>query len=103
MISTSMLCNVYASKLSYPNSDRETVAVSRVREEVSLRESNAETYLLSDGSYECVVYANDKYFRDENGEYVQIENRIIDRETIINDISYDYSNKSGKGRIFHKC
>lgn len=33
---------------------------TRVQEVASLRETNSETYLLSDGTYECVVYAYDK-------------------------------------------
>ncbi len=34
----------------------ETEAV-RVAEVESLRETNSETYLMSDGTYQCVVYA----------------------------------------------
>ena len=29
-------------------------------------DSTSETYLMSDGTYECVVYAENKYYLDEN-------------------------------------
>ena len=51
--------------------------VTRVREDVSLRTTNSETYLLSDGTYECVVYAEDKYYTDENNTLVRIDNSIV--------------------------
>lgn len=41
---------------------REPVRVEEVSE---LRERNADTYLLSDGSYECVVYSENKYYKNE--------------------------------------
>lgn len=49
----------------------------RVREVVALRETNSETYLLSDGSYECVVYAGDKYYRDDRNGLKLIDNTLI--------------------------
>lgn len=89
------------------NADQENIpangtaaSVSRVREEVSLREANSETYLLSDGSHECVIYAGNKYYRDDNGEYVPIDNGIVDKETTIKGISYDFSNKAGEYRFY---
>lgn len=44
----------------------EQATVTRVQEVEALRETNSETYLMSDGTYECVIYAYDKYYADEN-------------------------------------
>lgn len=41
-----------------------------------MRETNSETFLLSDGTYECVVYAYDKYYADENDALHPIDNTI---------------------------
>ena len=43
-------------------------AVTRVQEIEFLREKNSETYLMSDGKFECVVYADNKYYMDANEE-----------------------------------
>ncbi len=69
--------NVYAERDDIP-ANGTAAPVSRVREEVSLREANSETYLLSDGSHECVIYAGNKYYQDDNGGYVLIDNEIVD-------------------------
>ncbi len=54
----------------------ETEAV-RVSEVESLRETNSETYLMSDGTYQCVVYAEDKYYLDSNDTLQRIDNTIV--------------------------
>lgn len=54
----------------------ETEAV-RVAEVESLRETNSETYLMSDGTYQCVVYAEDKYYLDDNDTLQVIDNTIV--------------------------
>ena len=51
--------------------------VVRVREIEDLRTTNSETFLLSDGSHECVVYAEDKYYEDETHRLQLIDNTII--------------------------
>lgn len=51
--------------------------VVRVREIEELRTTNSETFLLSDGSHECVVYAEDKYYEDETHGLQLIDNAII--------------------------
>lgn len=56
------------------NREQQAVQVKTVDE---LRETNSDTYLLSDGSYECVVYSEDKYYKNTRGEYVEIDNTII--------------------------
>lgn len=53
-----------------------TQTVTRLYEVETLRETNSETYLLSDGSYECVVYAEDKYYYDDSQSLKRIDNSI---------------------------
>lgn len=50
--------------------DDENTDVARVREVSELRTENSDTWLLSDGSYECVVYSYDKYVSKYDGEMV---------------------------------
>lgn len=54
-----------------------TATVTRVQEIEFLREKNSETYLLSDGKFECVVYADNKYYMDANEELKLIDNSIV--------------------------
>lgn len=54
---------------------------TRVQELEGLRETNAETYLMSDGTYECVVYAEDKYYWDDSGDLLEIDNSIVPLST----------------------
>ena len=54
-----------------------TPAATRVQEIEFLREKNSETYLMSDGKFECVVYANNKYYMDTDGELKIIDNSIV--------------------------
>lgn len=49
----------------------------RVKEVEPLRETNSETYLMSDGTYQCVVYAEDKYYLDDNDTLQVIDNTIV--------------------------
>jgi hypothetical protein len=51
--------------------------VTRVEEVLHLRETNSETYRLSDGRYECVVFAEDKYFRNDANQLQLIDNSIV--------------------------
>lgn len=59
-----------------------------------LREVNSDTYLLSDGSFECVVYSEDKYYKDTHGEYKEIDNTIIGASRSDNWGEYAYKNAS---------
>jgi len=52
-------------------------AVTRVQEIEFLREKNSETYLMSDGKFECVVYADNKYYADADGQLKLIDNSIV--------------------------
>lgn len=52
-------------------------SITRVQEVEALRETNSETYLMSDGTYECVVYSYDKYYVDETSTLQLIDNTIV--------------------------
>ncbi|MBQ3252874.1 MAG: DNRLRE domain-containing protein [Oscillospiraceae bacterium] len=56
---------------------QENAPVQRIQEIVSLRETNSETYLLSNGNYECVIYAGDKYYRDGRNALKPIDNTLV--------------------------
>lgn len=66
--------------------------VVRVGEVEALRETNSETYLMSDGTYECVVYAENKYYPDENEVLQPINNAIVAASDGANLLSTQYTN-----------
>lgn len=44
----------------------------------SQRESNVKHFLLPDGSFEAIVYSDDVHRKDVNGNWVDIDNRLLD-------------------------
>ena len=56
-------------------------APTRVTEVEVMRQTNSETYIMSDGSYECVVYAYDKYYEDADKSLQLVDNRIVPAKT----------------------
>ena len=74
--------------------------ITRIKEEVELREPKADTFLMSDGSYECVVYSCDKYFENDSGKLVEIDNSIVNTELTIGEESYAYVNKANSTMIY---
>lgn len=50
---------------------------SRLMEIESMREKDTETYLMSDGSYQCVVYAYDKYYEAADKTLQLVDNKIV--------------------------
>ena len=73
---------------------------TRVKQLDELRESNSDTYLLSDGSYECVVYAADKYYKDDSGKYVEIDHSIVRAQSLRFGKSYAYKNAAGDASAY---
>lgn len=73
---------------------------TRVKQLDELRKSNLDTYLLSDGSYECVVYAGDKYYKDDSGKYVEIDNSVVKAQNIRSGKSYAYKNAAGDASAY---
>lgn len=73
---------VFAAENEPAIPQEQAAEVTRVEEIVAWRETDSETYLLSDGTYECVIYAGDKYYRDATNTLQLIDNSIIlDAET----------------------
>ncbi|MBO4484178.1 MAG: DNRLRE domain-containing protein [Lachnospiraceae bacterium] len=60
----------------------------------SLRTKNSDTYLRTDGMYECVVYAEDKYYEDSTGVLVEFDNTIVSNRENVQGIEYEYRNAS---------
>lgn len=69
-------------------------------EVVDLREKNADTYRLPDGSYECVVYAEDKYYEDETGNLSLINNSIVPEKNTLFEKEYSYTNEANSSRVY---
>ena len=69
-------------------------------EVLEFREKNSETYRLEDGSYECVVFAEDKYFEDENGKLVEISNTIFPEKHTIAGKEYGFTNEANSKHIY---
>ena len=75
-----VMCGSFPAGANNYNREMDTNSLEepvRITELANLREENSETYLLSNGDYECVVYAEDKYYKNEQGEYRLIDNRLI--------------------------
>ena len=72
----------------------------RVTEIPELREKNSDTYLLSDGSYECVIYAEDKYYQDAKGEYIEINNDIVPVKYKSAETTYNYVNAANSTKVY---
>lgn len=79
-------------------STEETVA--RLHEVEALRETNSETYLLSNGSYECVVYAEDKYYLDNSKTLQPIDNSIKRADTATFTTSGQYKNTANAFDVY---
>lgn len=59
-----------------------------------LRETNSETYLLSNGTYERVIYAYDKYYCDINDTLRLIDNSLILDESSAATTGLRYKNRA---------
>lgn len=77
-----------------------TETVTRIREVETLRDTNSETYLLSDGTYECVVYAEDKYYLDDSQSLRLIDNSIAEVDTATDITSRQYKNTANAFDVY---
>lgn len=80
--------------------DATEVELENLNEVIDLREKNSETYRLEDGSYECVVFAEDKYFEDETGKLVEINNAIVPEKHTIGGKEYGFVNEANSTRAY---
>lgn len=72
---------------------------TQLDELIELRKKNSETYRLSDGTYECIVYADDKYFEDGSGDLVEIDNSIVSEKLEYGSREYGFSNVADSTRV----
>lgn len=75
-------------------------ATGDAQEIAELRETNSETYLRPDGQYECVVYSDDKYYADSNGDLQLIDNTIERAEHTVEGENYAFANAANNRRYF---
>lgn len=86
-----------------PKASAESVTPSEPYEVAEIpekRTENSDTYLLSDGSYQCVVYSEDKYYRDAEGSLALIDNSITACEAAFEGEPYAYSNTANSSRYY---
>lgn len=76
-----------ASQQTEPNGEAEQVC-----ELTEYRTKNSETFLLSDGTRDCVVYTENKYFEDPTGKLVPIDNSIVETPYTEGEREYRYKN-----------
>lgn len=74
--------------------------VERLSEVTELRDENSQTFLLSDGTYEAVIYSEDKFYRTDENELIAIDNTIIETKYSYGSHIYDYVNASNATSIY---
>ncbi|MBR3563675.1 MAG: DNRLRE domain-containing protein [Clostridia bacterium] len=80
----------------FPCSSERIVSDNR-QELIHLREAYSKTYLLPDGTYQYVAYAEDIHYY-KNGEYEEIDNSIVDSELP----GYSFTNRSNSWHVYFK-
>ena len=65
----------------------------------SLRELNGKHFLRSDGTVDYEVYASRVHYLDQNNEYQEISNRLIEELTTIRENAYVYRNEANDMEI----
>ena len=83
-----LVCIVFA-----PLGESEAKAVCDSVEVEELRTQNSDTFLLSDGTYECTIYSENKYFLNDEGWYVEIDNQIVEKPVLYGDLKFTYKNR----------
>lgn len=92
----SLLTTAFATDINR----EEAETITRVGEVAELRECNSDTYALSDGSYQCVVYAEDKYFPDEDGNLIEIDNTLVATDYNTESSNYGYKNSANSFDVY---
>lgn len=87
-----------ASALATENTSAQSAGdVNEKTEVVSMRDTYSKTYLLPDGSYQYVAYAEPIHYKDSNDTFVEINNEIKESETRA---EYKYTNTSNSWNAF---
>ncbi len=93
-------------KAGSPPTAGETLSLTQAEETecseeiLKLREKNSETFHMPDGSYECVVYADDKYYEDETGSLALIDNSVVSASFSYGGRKYGFANKANSTRVY---
>ena len=82
------------------HSENSATDQNQIGEVMNLREKNSETFLLSDGTYECIVYSEDKYYENEDGVLALIDNSIVRTQYNRKGTDYCYKNSANKVSVF---
>ena len=64
-----------------------------VEEIESLREKNSDTFLMSDGTCECVIYSENKYY-ESGDDLLPIDNSIVEVSETIGEKEYGFRNRA---------
>ena len=95
-----MVVSLFTIGHATPEIGSMAIEPEQTSEVLELREKNSETYRLEDGSYECVVFAEDKYFEDETGKLVEISNTVVPEKHTIAGKEYGFTNEANSNRIY---
>ena len=86
-------CLVLISTILAPFCVLKAEASSEAIEIEELRTQNSDTVLLSDGTFECTIYSENKYYLNSEDWYVEIDNRIVEQPVIYKGTKFTYKNK----------
>lgn len=67
---------------------------------VELRTANSETYVLSDGTYQTVLYSEDKYYANQRGELTEIDDSIVPTSFSKDGTDYCYTNAEDNNKVY---
>lgn len=96
----SFLCSILFVGSSVAATQSENQEPERLGEIVGLREKNSETYCMSDGTYECIVFSDNKYYEGIDGSLELIDNTIVPTEIACCETEYEFTNKSNSSHFF---
>ena len=85
-------CLVMVSIILAPFCVLKTEASPESIEIEELRTQNSDTVLLNDGSFECTIYSENKYYLNSEDWYVKIDNRIVENPVIFDGMKFSYKN-----------
>ena len=75
LLAFTLLCSTFLFG-TYPVAQT-TIEPQRLIEIIGLRDSSSKTYQLSDGTFEWVGYTEDIHYKDDYGNYCEVDNRIV--------------------------
>ena len=101
LISFTLTISCLISLFIFPSTSNASLSKStyRIREIPELRETNSDTYLLSNGNYECVIYSEDKYYQTTNGIFIEIDNSIVANTYTTKSATYQFTNKANSTSV----